>query len=107
MLWRESDSQISVLYNNGAWQGYNDTWVMGEPEYDPGIVPPGGYYQPVRGFGKVWRNNHIVRTGLGWGTIDEQGFYGSSQVYEHGRMIWSPTRGIFVLYNDGTWVRYD
>ena len=107
MLWQEYDRSVSVLYNNGTWQGYNDTWMTGDPEYDPGIVAPGGYYQPIRGFGRVWRDNHIVRTGLGWGTTEEQGFNGSSQKYEHGRMFWSPTRGIFVLYSDGTWERFD
>ncbi|MFH1086124.1 MAG: PA14 domain-containing protein, partial [Chloroflexota bacterium] len=57
MLWRQDALQVYVLYNNGTWQAFADTWTSAEPETDPGIVPPTGFYQPRRGFGKVWRNN--------------------------------------------------
>jgi len=107
MFWRQDTKYIYVLYNNGTWQGYNDTWTSSEPEWDPSIVPPPGYYQPKRGFGKVWRENAAVRNGLGWATTEERGFYASVQGYDGGLMIWSNAKGIFVLYNDGTWERYD
>ena len=38
------------------------------PEEDPDIIPPEGYYEPVRGFGKVWREERGVREHLGWAT---------------------------------------
>jgi hypothetical protein len=107
MFWRQDDTYIYVLYNNGTWRGYDDTWTSAEPEWDTMIFPPAGYYQPKRGFGKVWRGNQDVRNGLQWGTIEERGFFGSLQTYNGGLMLWSNVRGIFVLYNDGTWARYN
>jgi hypothetical protein len=59
---------------------FEDTWTDAEPESDPAIVPPAGLLQPIRGFGKVWRNNAGVRDGLGWALSPEQGFNGAYQV---------------------------
>jgi hypothetical protein len=67
---------ILVFYNDGRYEKYADTFVEGvDPESDPTIVPPAGLYQPIRGFGKLWRTNSRVRDGLGWATAPEQGFY--------------------------------
>jgi len=107
MYWREDLQDIYVLYNNGTWQSYDDTWTSAEPEWDTNIVPPAGYYQPKRGFGKVWRNNVGVRNGLAWATTEERGFNASLQQFEGGVMLWSNLRGVFVLYNDGRWERYN
>ncbi|MBC7237497.1 MAG: hypothetical protein H5T69_16770, partial [Chloroflexi bacterium] len=107
MFWRQDLNLIYVLYNSGAWQSFPDTWASGQPEFDPAIVPPPGFYQPVRGFGKVWRENSAVRNGLGWATTQERGFFGSVQPFTGGLMLWSNAKGIFVLYNDGRWERYD
>jgi len=106
MFWRQDTKLIYVLYHNGAWQSFNDTWTSSEPETDPTIVPPPGYYQPKRGFGKVWRENPAVRSGLGWATTEERGFYASVQQFNGGLMLWSNVLGIFVLYGDGRWERY-
>jgi hypothetical protein len=103
MIWFEDTSYIYVLYNNGLWQSVADTFVEGQPESDPGIVAPWGYYQPIRGFGKVWREEPGVRDRLGWGTEGERGANLSRENFENGMMIWSPTRGVMVLYQDGTW----
>jgi hypothetical protein len=65
---------IIVLYDDGRYEKYQDTWAEGEPESDPAIVPPAGLYQPIRGFGKLWRNTPTVRDRLGWATGLEQGF---------------------------------
>jgi hypothetical protein len=107
MFWRQDTNYIYVLYNNGTWQGFADTWNASEPEWDTSIVPPAGYYQPKRGFGKVWRNNAQVRNGLAWGTTEERGYNASLQQYQGGLMFWSDTRGIFAIYNNGRWERYD
>ncbi|MBN1813452.1 MAG: hypothetical protein JXA14_16565 [Anaerolineae bacterium] len=66
--------QILVFYNDGKYEQYQDAWMEGQPESDPSIVPPSGLYQPIRGFGKVWRENTSVRDNLGWATVPEQGF---------------------------------
>ncbi len=71
--------QVLVFFDDGACHQYDDTWVEGEPESDPDLVPPEGYLQPVRGFGKVWREQPEVRSKLGWATAPEQGYEGAWQ----------------------------
>ena len=107
MFWRQDNGKIYVLYTNGSWGVYDDTWSSGEAEQDTSIVPPVGYYQPKRGFGKVWRDQDGVRDGLGWATTDEHPLHASVQRFEHGLMFWSSTRGTLVLYEDNTWQRFD
>jgi hypothetical protein len=79
MLWLEngpgSSRLIVVFYEDGSYAKYPDTFVEGEPESDPSFVPPPGLYQPIRGFGKLWRTHPEVRDRLGWATAPEQGFY--------------------------------
>lgn len=93
MLWVEKQNLIFAIYGNGNWQtppgedyaNYSitiDTWKEGDPESDPNLTPPSGLYQPVRGFGKVWRENSWLREKLGWAVTPEQGYdsvYQSSQ----------------------------
>ncbi len=70
---------IYVIYNDGTWESYIDTWDESQPASDPGIVPPAGRYQPVRGIGKVWRENPNVRARLGWAYEPESAFTGRIQ----------------------------
>jgi hypothetical protein len=107
MFWTAVGPKVYALYNNGTWQSYSDTWAPPQAESDPSIVPPWGYYQPLRGFGKVWRENPSVRGSLSWATEQERGLTLSWQNFAGGSMFWSNRLGIFVLYNDGTWKRYD
>jgi hypothetical protein len=80
MIWLEEVGSgalarvIFVLYEDGQFALYEDTWTEGLPESDPSIVPPAGLYQPIRGFGKVWRETTGVWDKLGWATAPEQGF---------------------------------
>jgi hypothetical protein len=53
---------------------YADDWNEGDPEDDPTLTPPDGLYQPVRGFGLVWRTYSEVRDRLGWAVDQEVGF---------------------------------
>jgi hypothetical protein len=53
MYWRHDLNRIYVLYRNGTWTSFPDTWTAGMPDFDPTIIPPPGHYQPIRGFGKV------------------------------------------------------
>ena len=77
MFWLQPNTQIWVLTldNSGEsiWSVYDDTFVDGEAESDPQIVPPEGRYQPIRGFGKLWRENPEVRKIMGWAVELEQG----------------------------------
>ena len=77
MLWSAAEDRIYVLYAGGQdpeWDAFTDEWDPGEPENDPDLLPPSGYYQPVRGFGLVWREQPGVRDRLGW-AIDQEAAY--------------------------------
>lgn len=78
MIWMAFNETIYVFYDQGdpkTYATYPDTFEEGkDPERDPGIVPPSGLYQPIRGFGKVWRENPKIRTKIGWATGSESGF---------------------------------
>lgn len=76
MIWVQVEDRIYVLFDSGqyAWQAYRDEWDPGEPESDPELTPPAGRYQPVRGFGQVWRQNSDVRDRLGWAVDRESAF---------------------------------
>jgi len=93
---------ILVFYNDGRYEKYADTFVEGvDPESDPTIVPPAGLYQPIRGFGKLWRTNTSVRDRLGWATAPEQGFYTQWQM-QIGESIGIP---FYVRRMDGRIIR--
>lgn len=70
---------IYIIYNDGTWAVYEDTWNTSLPIDDPSIVPPPGRFQPVRGIGKVWREQSGVRTKLGWAYEAEYAFRGRRQ----------------------------
>ncbi len=111
MLWASQlgDVQtrvIYVLYNNGTYQRYNDTWVEGVDPESTGEIAPPGKLTPVRGFGKVWHNNPAVKNGLGWATGNEAGTPGQIQRFERGEMLFVAALGqtfIFVGGTSNTW----
>ena len=106
MFWRSDTNKVYVLRSDGTWQQYDDTWNEGDQEWDPSILVPTGFYQPKRGFGKVWREQSGVRSALGWATTEERGLNLAAQTFDGGGMLWSNLQGTFVLYNDGIWARY-
>ncbi len=88
MIWLAANDQIVVLFNdfptspnesNPAWLLVADPFIEGSPESDPSIQPPSGLFQPVRGFGEVWRNMSGVRDRLGWATSSEIPFMSVTQ----------------------------
>ena len=89
MIWLASQGSIYVLWGDGqptapgappdGFLVFEDTWQPGEAERDPASAPPSGLYQPVRGFGKVWRTWPEVRDGLGWALAPEHAFDGVYQ----------------------------
>jgi hypothetical protein len=78
LLWRAVPdtygSQIYAFFGDGQWPAWNptnDQWRQGQPESDRALVPPAGFYQPVRGFGLFWRDANFnpagaARDRLGW-----------------------------------------
>jgi hypothetical protein len=74
MIWLEETDSVIVFYEDGRWQRFEDTWSEDQPESDPDIVPPLERFQPIRGFGKIWRERPEVREALGWAKGVELGF---------------------------------
>jgi len=99
MIWLGGNRTIYVLYADGRFEAYTDNFREGDPESDPAIIPPTGLYQPIRGFGLVWRTNPNVRTGLGWATAPESAFQGWSQSYTGTGMH---NAGTFIRFFDGS-----
>lgn len=90
MFWLQPNRQIWVLTRDSAgnpiWSVYDDTFVEGEAEYDPQLVAPEDLHQPIRGFGKLWRENLEVRQAVGWALKTERG-HTSRYVYKQGGYI--------------------
>jgi hypothetical protein len=94
---------IIVLRADGTWASYPNTWKEGEA-LPPAGTPPAGTFAPQRGFGKLWSQTPEVKQALGWATTPEQqNVTGASQGFAGGRMVWTPEKYIFVIYNDHTW----
>lgn len=98
MFWRSSDRSIFVISElnirqgqpTDSWWRLDDTYQDSEPDSDSSLQPPAGLLQPVRGFGKVWRNNGFIREALGWALSPEQGGASQWQQYEKGWMMTGP-----------------
>ena len=90
MFWLQPNSQIWVLTTNddgqNVWSVYDDTFVDGEAESDPQIAPPENRFQPIRGFGKLWRENPEVRLAIGWALDIERG-HTTQYEYHHGGSV--------------------
>ncbi|MEM6528010.1 MAG: hypothetical protein AAF653_06925, partial [Chloroflexota bacterium] len=82
MFWVQPVNQIWVMVvdgeGSGRWLVFDDNFVDGvDLEEDPDVDPPEGQYEPVRGFGKLWRENQDLRDTLGWGVTPEFGYVSS------------------------------
>ena len=92
MIWRSDTQTIYGLADDGGWSAYPDTFVEGEPEQDPSLTPPPGFEQPIRGFGKVWREHPDLAERLGWAMTPEGAVYGMIHRFEHGLIIGTGVR---------------
>lgn len=111
MYWWKANQQIYVFEGGetGRWSIYPNTYREGEELI--ALDPPPGLYEPVRGFGKVWRENPSIGNTLGWGTGPEIGLTGVYQRFEHGTMLYSfavngHERQIYVLFPNGSYTIY-
>jgi hypothetical protein len=105
MIWRSDDISLLVLYDSGTWQHFRDEWREGQPESDPGLQAPEGLEQPIRGFGKLWRETlGGPQAGIGWATEQEQGGNGTLQDWQGGTLFHFGAESLAV-FNDGTWQR--
>ncbi|UCG24613.1 MAG: LysM peptidoglycan-binding domain-containing protein [Chloroflexota bacterium] len=62
---------IYVFADSGQFFVFADTWSAGDSANALEQSPPEGLFKPVRGFGKVWREQPSVRESLGWATVKE------------------------------------
>jgi hypothetical protein len=105
MLWRGDLQQIYVLRQSGTWAVYDDLWRDGDMQWDATIVPPGGFMQPVRGFGLVWRQQAGVRDDLGWATASEATFDAAFQPFQRALLVADGAQArLWALLSDGTWL---
>ncbi len=114
LVWLDQlyEDQVYVLTygqdeQHGDWQQYADTWREGDLE-SAGLTPPEGLLEPIRGFGRVWREElGGPGAAVGWALAAEQGYVGAVQPFEHGLMLWNPLNGtVYLLWDDATWVAY-
>lgn len=83
-------------YPQQPWQSYFDHWTPDLPLDDPTLIPPTGLYQPVRGFGQVWRSNPEVQERLGWAITPELSYTATTQ-----SVPYEPEYGVFLSLSDG------
>ncbi len=102
MIWVEEEDQIYVLFDDvhsPGWNRFVDQWDPAEPDNDPTLTPPDGLYQPVRGFGLVWREEPGIRDRMGWAVDEESSFetivqrtsyakYNETYILAHDGKIW-------------------
>jgi hypothetical protein len=117
MFWQDNpdDDLILALFygaddDHGTWQRFDDPWREGDLE-QAGYAPPAGLLEPIRGFGRVWREEldggPDGSAAMGWAVAPEQGFAGTWQPFERGLMLWNPVDAqLYVLLDSGDWQRF-
>lgn len=107
MFWSQDSAEIHVLIAAGGsskWIRFADTWAEGQPDRDPSLTPPAGLQQPIRGFGKVWREQlGCAASPIGWALEAEQGYGGARQRFSNGLLLAGPGSQVFALFADGRW----
>ena len=108
MFWQGDERVIYVLFADGTWLSFPDTYSDDEPPADPTLVPPPGLQQPVRGFGKVWREQlGGPDSAIGWAREGEHGYRGWWQPFSGGLMLTGGDGTVYALCADGTWESAD
>jgi hypothetical protein len=78
MYWLQPIDQIWVATTDKdgkqVWLAFENTFVDGQPEINPTLTPPAQFLQPIRGFGKLWRENAEVQALVGWAEKTEIGY---------------------------------
>jgi hypothetical protein len=102
MIWLQgAPNLIYALGSNGRFQRFDDTYNPNADPFSGGETPPSGLREPVRGFGKVWRQYPNVRGDLGWALADESGGSATTLRFDRGQMLYLPQRGeILTLVED-------
>ena len=103
MYWRQDADRIYVMSSSRKWQGFADIWNEGEP-VDGGLTPPPGLLEPVRGFGKIWREKlGGPGAAIGWAVEEERGADRQIQDFQRGVILIADGQ-LYVLFRDnGSW----
>jgi hypothetical protein len=104
MFWRSS-KEIYVIATGALKAGaatdtywrVPDNWNDAIPASDSNLTPPPGLFQPIRGFGYVWRTNQTFRDRLGWALSEEQAFEARWQDFERGVMLTTHSGQVIAL----------
>jgi hypothetical protein len=80
MVWRGDTQTIYVLFADGSWQQYNDTWVEGTANPNT-ETPPEGRIKPERGFGAIWAELGGSSV-MGWATTPEVSYAANWEIYQ-------------------------
>lgn len=99
MFWR-STNEIYVLQQGGTARYFVDSWREGQPVQDDNLSVPAGRYQPIRGFGLVWRNNNLLDA-IGWATQLETGYSAKWQDFDNGAMFANGSGQVYILLLNG------
>jgi hypothetical protein len=118
-IWRNNESVPAnyiyvLLYEGGTdesqgttWMQFEDLWHEGMSHFSCAEAEANGDLGPVRGFGKVWCEETVVRDGLKQPLTIEQGANGGFQDFEGGTMVWLARLGyVYVLDDAGGWQRF-
>lgn len=109
MLWFSDSRQIYVLFPDGTWQAYDDTWEEGEPTFscNPLEGEPDSPPLPRRGFGKLWCSQPELQEVLGTVPREERLCQHSvTQPFASGRLLAcfeDATIRYFRILDDNTW----
>jgi DNA-binding beta-propeller fold protein YncE len=87
MVWVQENGRIYAFLNDGSWRNYPDDFREGDAESDPAFSPPDGREQPVRGFGKVWREHADLRDAIGWALAKEEPATAARLPFERGEVL--------------------
>ena len=92
IIWHGDTRKLYVLTMSatnkleGSVAIYPENWEQGMPETTAAFVAPAGLHQPIRGIGKMWRENPAVRTSVGWALKDAEGLM--MVVTQQGDTLW-------------------
>lgn len=87
MIWVQETGRIYAFLNDGRWFSYADSFREGDAEFDPAFSPPPGREQPMRGFGKVWREHADLRDAIGWALAKEEPATAARLPFERGALL--------------------
>ena len=113
MYWRADTDDVYIIYDRqldgtelyfGDWQLNLDEWKWdGSYPNGVGLTPPDGLYEPIRGFGWLWRHFYGGPDGkLGWALDGERGFddVALAQPFEQGVIFRGSDPKIYLLLDN-------